>query len=78
MEKLKAMVKLNLVKRLPNLTYFCEGEVYKECQFGNAHRLPFDKSTSRCQGPLELIHCNLIGPTRTSFVFKIFIYVNFY
>ena len=50
---------------MPNLLSFGGGEVCEGCQFGKAHRLPFDKSTSRCMAPLELIHSDLMGSTRT-------------
>ena len=46
MDKLKVMVKLKLVNDLPHLSSFGEGEVCEGCQFGKAHRLSFDKSTS--------------------------------
>ena len=31
-----------------------------------SHRLSFENSTSRCSAPLERIHSDLMGPTRTS------------
>ncbi|KAG6470018.1 hypothetical protein ZIOFF_070958 [Zingiber officinale] len=39
----------------------CEG-----CQFGKSHRLPFENSISRCTTPLEQIHSDLMGPTKTT------------
>ncbi|KAH7864383.1 hypothetical protein Vadar_028987 [Vaccinium darrowii] len=65
MSKLRAMVSQNLVNGLPKLTSFGNGEVCEGCQYGKAHRLPFDKSYSRCKAPLELIHCDLMGPCLT-------------
>jgi ribonuclease HI len=65
MDKLKAMVLKNLVKGLPMLTTLGSDEVCEGCQYGNAHRLPFDKSFSRCKSPLELIHGDLMGPCTT-------------
>lgn len=65
MEKLKVMVKLNLVKGLPSLSNFGGGEICEGCRYGKAHRLSFDRSLSRCNAPLELIHSDLMGPTRT-------------
>ena len=56
------MVKLNLVKGLPNSSNFCGGEICVGCHYEKAHRLPFDKSVSRCIAPLELIHIDLMGP----------------
>ncbi|XP_071719575.1 uncharacterized protein [Rutidosis leptorrhynchoides] len=35
------------------------------CQYGKSHRLPYKKSTNRKQGLLDLIHTDLMGPTRT-------------
>lgn len=65
MDKLKVMVKKDLVNGLPNLTNFGGGEVCEGCQYGKAHRLPFERSSSRSNAPLELIHSDLMGPTRT-------------
>jgi hypothetical protein len=65
MDKLKAMVLKNLVKGLPMLTTLGSDEVCEGCQYGKAHRLPFDKSFSRCKSPLELIHGDLMGPCTT-------------
>lgn len=59
------MEKLNLVKGLPNLSNFGGGDICEGCQYGNAHRLPFDRSLTRSKTPLELIHSDLKGPTRT-------------
>ncbi|KAG6485405.1 hypothetical protein ZIOFF_053942 [Zingiber officinale] len=36
-------------------------------KFGKADRLPFESSNSRCTIPLERIHSDLMGPTRTDF-----------
>lgn len=62
--KLKVMAKFKLVKGLPNLSNF-NGVLCEGCQYGKAHRLPFDRSLSRCKVPLELIHSEFMGPTRT-------------
>lgn len=64
MDKLKVMAKFKLVKGLPNLSNF-DGVLCEGCQYGKAHRLPFDRSLSRCKVPLELIHSEFMGPTRT-------------
>jgi len=45
MDKFEVMVKLKLVNGVPNLSSFGGEEMCAGCQFGKAHRLPFDKST---------------------------------
>ena len=65
MEKLKVMVQKKLVNGLPNLANFNQKEICEGCQFGKSHRLPFDKSIIRSRTPLECIHGDLFGPTRT-------------
>ena len=55
----------NLVKGLPKLTISGNGGVCEGCQYGKAHRLPFDRSITRSKVPLERIHSDLFGPTRT-------------
>lgn len=39
---------------------FCEG-----CAFEKLHRLPFPKTSWRAQAPLELVHTDICGPTKT-------------
>ncbi|GKV52289.1 hypothetical protein SLEP1_g58877 [Rubroshorea leprosula] len=67
MNKLRVMVQKELVKRLPNLTSFGDGGSCEGCQYGKAHRLPFEKSFSRCKAPLDCIHSDLFGPTPTPY-----------
>ncbi|KAL9413504.1 hypothetical protein AB3S75_042066 [Citrus x aurantiifolia] len=38
----------------------CEG-----CIYGKMHRLPFPKNSWRAKVPLELVHADICGPTRT-------------
>jgi len=38
----------------------CEG-----CIYGKMHRLPFPKTAWRAHAPLELVHADICGPTRT-------------
>lgn len=64
--KLKAMAHQNLVKGMPIFRKFAAGEVCEGCQYGKAHRFPFDRSISRCKTPLDRIHSDLFGPTQTS------------
>lgn len=35
------------------------------CQYGKSHRLPFQKSTNRASSIIQLVHSDLMGPTRT-------------
>jgi hypothetical protein len=65
-DKLKAMVSRNLVNGLPSLSFASGVEVCEGCQYGKSHRLPFEKSQSRCKGALELIHGDLMGPTQNA------------
>ena len=65
MYKLKVMVNKKLVDGLPHITTFSNGELCEGCQYGKAHRLPFDRSRTRYKAPLELIHSDVMGPTRT-------------
>lgn len=65
LDKLKVMVRKNLVNGLPNLTIFPSKEVCERCQFGKSHCLPFGISQSRSKAPLECIHGDLFGHTRT-------------
>lgn len=62
--RLKIMVQKDLINGLPKLTNFGGGEACEGCQYGKSHRLPFDKSLSRCKAPLEVVHSDLRGPTR--------------
>ncbi|XP_020529340.1 uncharacterized protein LOC110008118 [Amborella trichopoda] len=64
-DKLKVKVLKFLVNGLPKLSTFGKGEVCERCQYGKAHRLPFDKSFSKCKAPLELIQSDLMGPCVT-------------
>ena len=41
-------------------------EICLGCQYGKSHRLPFPSSKSRASTILELIHSDLLGPTRTT------------
>ena len=41
-------------------------EVCPICQYGKSHHLPFTSSKSRASTVLELIHFDLLGPTRTT------------
>ena len=53
----------NMVKGLPNIDKIdkvCEG-----CIYGKMHRLPFPKNAWRAKAPLELVHSDILGPTRT-------------
>ncbi|KAG7551025.1 Zinc finger CCHC-type [Arabidopsis thaliana x Arabidopsis arenosa] len=65
MTKLKVMVNKDLVNGLPKLKIQDEGTICEGCQYGKSHRLPFDYSTSRSSFPLERVHSDLMGPTRT-------------
>ncbi|KAH9726202.1 hypothetical protein KPL70_008169 [Citrus sinensis] len=53
----------NMVIGLPDVGRYekvCEG-----CIYGKMHRLPFPKNSRRAKAPLELVHADICGPTRT-------------
>ena len=61
--KLEEMMKKSMLKGLPNLDVrtdtICEG-----CQYGKAHRLPYEESKFKAKEPLELIHSDVFGPVK--------------
>ena len=62
-ESLKLLNKKDMVIGLPTVNSngsFCEG-----CVYGKIHRMPFPKFSWRATTPLELVHADICGPTRT-------------
>ena len=60
---LKLLKDKNMAVGLPpiaKLNQVCEG-----CIYGKMHRLPFPKNAWRARPPLELMHADICGPTRT-------------
>jgi hypothetical protein len=61
--KQEEMMKKSMSKGLPNLDVrtdtTCEG-----CQYGKAHRLPYEESKFKAKEPLELIHSDVFGPVK--------------
>ena len=53
----------NMVVGLPSIDG--EGKICEGCIFGKMHRLPFPKTSWRAKAPLELVHADICGPTRT-------------
>ncbi|KAL4291090.1 hypothetical protein GQ457_14G002100 [Hibiscus cannabinus] len=53
-----------LVDGMPSLRNAREVVICQGCQFGKSHRLPFMKSSNRKTSMLELIHTDLMGPTK--------------
>ncbi|KAG6509746.1 hypothetical protein ZIOFF_027751 [Zingiber officinale] len=66
MTKMRAIIQKKLVEGLPDSMKIDNEGVCEGCQFGKSHRLPFQNSTSRCMTPLERIHSDLMGPTKTT------------
>ncbi|KAG6500760.1 hypothetical protein ZIOFF_040613 [Zingiber officinale] len=66
MTKMRAIIQKKLVEGLPDSMKIDNEGVCEGCQFGKSHRLPFENSTSRCTTPLEQIHSDLMGPTKTT------------
>ena len=54
-----------LIHGVPHLKEFHQGVVCSGCQYGKSHRLPFERSKNRASTSFELIHSDLMGPTRT-------------
>lgn len=56
----------NLLDSLPTLKNVHEDVVCQGYRYGKSHHLPFKSSFNRRTTPLELVHTNLMGPTRIS------------
>ncbi|KAK3001833.1 hypothetical protein RJ639_022241 [Escallonia herrerae] len=54
-----------LVDGMPTLKNVREDVICQGCQFGKSHRLPFKRSSNQRSTLLELVHTDLMGPTRT-------------
>ncbi|KAL9256690.1 Retrovirus-related Pol polyprotein from transposon TNT 1-94-like protein [Drosera capensis] len=54
-----------LVDGMPVLKNVRKDVICQECQFGKSHRLPYKSSSTRRTSMLELVHIDLMGPTRT-------------
>ncbi|GJX59599.1 PLAC8 family protein [Tanacetum coccineum] len=59
--KLEEMMKKSMLKGLLNLEVRTE-TVCEGCQYGKAHRLPYEESKFKAKEPLELIHSDVFGP----------------
>ncbi|KAH0765122.1 hypothetical protein KY285_000993 [Solanum tuberosum] len=55
-----------LLDGMPPLKNAQEKVVCQGCQYGKSHRLPFQSSSNRRSAPFELVHTDLMGPTRTT------------
>ena len=51
------------VRGLPQINQI-EG-VCEDCVYGKMHHLPFPKTSWRAKAPLELVHADIFGPTKT-------------
>ncbi|KAK3005199.1 hypothetical protein RJ639_016441 [Escallonia herrerae] len=54
-----------LVDGIPVIKDPPKGVVCQGCQYGKSHILPFKKSSNRKKISFELVHADLMGPTRT-------------
>lgn len=54
-----------LVDGMPTLKNVREDVICQGCQHGKSHRLPFKRSSNRRTVLFELVHTDLMGPTRT-------------
>lgn len=55
-----------LVDGIPALQNIHEDVVCQGCQYGKSHHLPFQRSLNRRSSIFELVHTDLMGPTKTS------------
>ena len=60
---LKLLKQKNMVIGLPS--FHMEEKICEGCIYGKMHRLPFPKTSWRAKAPLELIHADICGPTKT-------------
>ena len=60
---LKLLKQKNMVIGLPFI--HMEEKICEGCIYGKMHRLPFPKTSWRAKAPLELIHADICGPTKT-------------
>ncbi|CAL1407138.1 unnamed protein product [Linum trigynum] len=60
---LKLLRQKNMVAGLPQINR--EDKICEGCIYGKMHRLPFPKTSWRAKAPLELVHADICGPTRT-------------
>ena len=61
--------KISTKQLLDGIPFFKDikyGGVCSGCQYGKSHRLPFPNSENRASGILQLVHSDLLGPTRTA------------
>ncbi|XP_047337084.1 uncharacterized protein LOC124940600 [Impatiens glandulifera] len=65
MTKFSVMSRKKFVEGLLEDLRIEEGSVCEGCQYGKAHQLPFDNSISKSKGPLNRVHSDLMGQTRT-------------
>lgn len=54
-----------LLDGLPTHKNIHEDVICQGCQYGKSHRLPFKSSSNRRSGLFELVHTDLMGPTKT-------------
>ena len=60
---LKLLKDKNMVLGLPIINK--KDEICEGCIYGKMHRLPFPKNSWRARAPLELVHADIWGPSRT-------------
>ncbi|XP_073152109.1 uncharacterized protein [Henckelia pumila] len=61
---LRLLKQKNMVIGLPDIELL--DQTCERCIYDKMHRLPFPKTAWRARQPLELIHADICGPTRTS------------
>ncbi|GMI96773.1 hypothetical protein HRI_003346600 [Hibiscus trionum] len=62
---LQKISKNQLLDGIPIFKDFHYGEICPGFQYGKSHRLPFSSSKSEASVALQLVHSDLLGPTRT-------------
>ena len=76
-QRLKSMQTQGIVIGLPNFKIADMQKVCEACQFGNHSRHAFAKERSVSENPLEVIHSDVWGPTKSSSIAHSNYYVTF-
>lgn len=64
-QMLQQICSKKLLNGVPDIKGVNKGVVCQGCQYGKSHVLPFNNSKNRRKNPFELVHADLMGPTKT-------------
>ena len=76
-QRLKSMQTQGIVTSLPNFKMSDMQKVYVACQFGKQSRHAFTKEMNVSGRPLEIVHSNVWGDTRITYLASSSNYVTF-